>query len=130
LMFYPKHIDVLTGWVHHTVYMWLMYHIHVTHTQGSFTLFLVEELPTFLLALGNVSRELRTNLAFGCSFFATRIAWHAFMLHHFWAARKMMVTPLWPFIALTLLLHLHWLYGYLKQQLRRWRKRSVKAKKA
>ncbi|KAJ1625280.1 hypothetical protein T492DRAFT_1041003 [Pavlovales sp. CCMP2436] len=128
-LFYPKQIDLLTGWVHHIVYMWLMYHIHVTHTQGSFALFLIEELPTFLLALGNVSRKLRTNLLFGAAFFATRIAWHSFMLHHFWAARKAIVAPLWPFIALTLVLHLHWLYGYLLQQRKRLRKRAASKSK-
>lgn len=129
MLFYPKQIDLLTGWVHHSVYLWLMYYVHVHHIQGGFALFLVEELPTFLLALGNVSREWRTNFAFGAAFFATRIAWHGWLLSKFWAARRTIAQPLWPLVTLTLALHLHWFYGFTLQQMRRLRK-ARKAKSA
>jgi hypothetical protein len=119
LIFYPKQIDVLTGWVHHSVYLWLMYFLHSHHIQGGFSLFLIEELPTFLLALGNVSREWRTNFFFGASFFVTRLVWHGFLLVKFLAARQQVEQHLWPLVLLTLLLHLYWFYGYVRQQLRR-----------
>lgn len=118
VVFYPKQIDLLTGWVHHPIYIWLMYFVHKHGLQGGFCLFLVEELPTTLLALGNVYRPLRTNLAFGASFFATRIAWHTFMLGKFWTHRRDISQPLWALVTLTLALHLHWFYGYLRQQAR------------
>jgi hypothetical protein len=58
VVFYPKQLDLLTGWVHHGMYLWLMYYLHSNSIQGGFSLFLVEELPTFLLALGNVIQAL------------------------------------------------------------------------
>lgn len=128
VLFYPKQIDLLTGWVHHSVYLWLMYYVHLHGLQGGFCLFLIEELPTFLLALGNVSRPWRTNLIFGACFFVTRIVWHAFLLGEFWLHRREIEQPLWALVALTLALHVHWFYGFVRQQLRRLRaKRKAKA---
>jgi hypothetical protein len=129
IVFYPKQLDLLTGWVHHSMYLWLMYHLHSNHIQGGFSLFLVEELPTFLLALGNVARGWRTNLLFGLSFFVTRLVWHGYLLSKFWMARKVSSHALWPIITAALVLHLHWFYGYVRQQIRRFAKRNrVKAK--
>mmetsp|Transcript_16523 Transcript_16523/g.48113 ORF Transcript_16523/g.48113 Transcript_16523/m.48113 type:complete len:245 (-) Transcript_16523:382-1116(-) len=119
MVVYPKQVDLLTGWVHHGAYLGLMAYLHYFHIAGGFLIFLVEELPTFLLALGNVSRPLRTNLLFGITFLTTRILWHGFALERFWASRNKTHLTLWPFVAVTMMLHLHWFYGFMRQQVRR-----------
>jgi len=116
---YPQYVDLLTGWVHHIAYLGLMWYLHNHHVQGGFGIFLIEELPTFLLALGNVSKPWRTNVLFGGSFFVTRLCWHGYMLSQFWQLRTLIAQPLYVPIGVTMLLHMHWFYGYARQQLRR-----------
>ena len=41
----------------------------------------VEELPTFLLALGTIFPYFRTDIGFGVSFFLLRICYHLFIMY-------------------------------------------------
>lgn len=124
---YRRQIDMLTGWVHHAAYLWLMAYLHWYHIPRGFSLFLIEELPTSLLALGNVARGWRTNILFGASFASTRLLWHGMLLIKFWNARSRTDLTLWPPIAVTMALHVHWFSGFVAQQLRRAR-RSARAR--
>jgi len=121
---YREQVELLTGWIHHLAYAWLMWHVLWHHISDAFCLFLVEELPTFLLALGNVSRPLRTNWLFGGSFFVTRLVWHGYLLWAFLSTRGELPITLWPLVLATFGLHAHWFSGWTRQQVRRLRKRA------
>jgi hypothetical protein len=68
------------------------------------------ELPTFLLALGTVVPALRNNLLFGFSFFITRIVLHIYLLTYSFLSGTDSVCNF--FGSGTLVLHLHWFYGW------------------
>jgi hypothetical protein len=124
LVFYPSELGLLTTYIHHTLYTWLMF-FGVTknglfvQTSGPFsTAFLfctIEEIPTFLLALGSMFPSCRTDLGFGATFFVTRLLFHVTILHH--EVRCNGYAPMYALISLTLLLHVHWFYGWISKYL-------------
>lgn len=89
VLYYPKYLDPLTAYVHHTVALWITY--ASTTGDGLFSviepfasLFLVlmlVEIPTFLLALGAVFPSLRTDVGFGITFFLFRLVYLALMIY-------------------------------------------------
>lgn len=69
LVFYRKYLQLLTAYVHHSVYIWIMY-FSVTGNGGLWTsrpfspIFIfasIEEIPTFLMSLGSINKSLRTD---------------------------------------------------------------------
>lgn len=118
LIFYPKYVGLLTGWIHHTVYTWVM--LTAISGDGYFTtcrpfaplfvLMSIEELPTFLLALGSINSNFRTDLGFGISFLITRLLFHFLALGYLWYSN----TDAVPLIVVALAsgLHLQWFYGW------------------
>ncbi|RYG70234.1 hypothetical protein EON64_00720 [archaeon] len=119
MVYYPKYLGLLTAYVHHSVFIWMMY--ASTTGDGIFTTLrpfslsfcncLIEELPTFLLALGSMYAPLRTDLGFGVSFFVLRIVYHAYFFVY---AIKMGVQfTVLVLYTLTLTMHLNWFYAWV-----------------
>ena len=79
-VYYPKHVDMLTGWIHHIIYIWMMYFsvtgnglfITARPFASAFVYMLIEEVPTFQMALGNVMPKFRVDLSFGVSYLILR----------------------------------------------------------
>ena len=80
VIFYNQHIGVLTGYVHHTLYIFI--NIYSIYTENTFiyALYLISEIPTILLCVGNLNKSLRTNYLFGFVFFLFRIVYHSFLI--------------------------------------------------
>jgi len=114
LVYYRKYLGFLTAYVHHTVFMWIVY---IARTgDGLFTkctpfaaiivVLMIEELPTFLLALGTVFPSFRTDLGFGVSFGILRVALQGYSLaYSIYSKADTVVTVL---LGLTFALHVHW----------------------
>lgn len=114
LVFYPKQLGLLTAYIHHSAFIWIMW----TSTTGNglfitlkpfspaFCNMLIEELPTFLLALGSLSAQFRTDLGFGVTFFLLRIVYHLYFLVY--AIRIQVQTTEIVLYFLTTLLHVNW----------------------
>lgn len=87
-VYYPEAIDLLSGWVHHIVYIWII--ILCTTTQGlfltsnlfakGFGLFFLLEIPTFILASGRIYKSLRSDYGFGFFFWIFRILLHGYLI--------------------------------------------------
>jgi hypothetical protein len=119
-IFYFKQLQFLTTWIHHPVFIWIMYSSttgdasfrRVDPYASFFGMMLVEEIPTFLLALGTVFPSCRTDVGFGATFFLLRIGYHLyFMAAAFYAGVDLVVKCL---LILTLLLHTFWFMSWLK----------------
>lgn len=117
-IFYPKQIDFLSGYFHHTFYLVLLSYALKYQFSNCFLVFLPLELPTAILALGSVYSFLRSDALFGVSFFLTRICYHAYLL-------KSLVKDVYnddinevnlaaP-CALTFLLHIYWFTNWSKK---------------
>jgi hypothetical protein len=121
ILFYAKHLDPLTAYVHHTVYIWIL--VAAVTGNGGFAHFepfaagpvymFVEEIPTFLLALGAVFPACRTDVGFGVSFFWLRLVYHAYMLLYSLRLRVDAVIPV--MYALTLALHAFWFHTWMRK---------------
>lgn len=105
--YYPDQIQLLSGWVHHTLYLALMAWALSSHFTCGFCLFLPMEFPTWILAVGSIYPERRSDLLFGASFFATRILYHAMLLQRLLRIRDAPV-PVWVPTLLAFALHCYW----------------------
>lgn len=118
-VFYREHLDLLTTWMHHIVYIWLMVFL-VTGDGGvvvtdtpfapTFMWALFEEIPTFILSFGTVFPLRRYDRLFGATFFLTRIVYHSYLgVYMYWLGAPYIVIIM--FIN-PLMLHLHWFYNW------------------
>lgn len=89
---------------------------------GGLASLLVEELPTFLLALGTVFPSMRTDMGFGVTFFVFRVSFHAAMMaYSFYSGVSTLVKILY---GITMTMHLFWFNSWLKKYSRMGAKRN------
>lgn len=120
-IFYRELLDPITALVHHPLYIWMM----IASTTGhggfinpkvfapAFVMATVEELPTFILALGSVSKSMRSDMAFGVTFLVLRLFYHSLLLI-FVIYIEMEPTPIALYV-LTLVMHLFWFNTWFKK---------------
>jgi hypothetical protein len=121
ILFYPKYVQLLTGYVHHSVYLWIMY-FSITGNGGimtsrpfspCFVFAGIEEIPTFLLALGSVNSDYRTDQGFGITFFFLRILFHIFLLgYSYYSGCDTATTVIY---SMALVLHLNWFFTWVQK---------------
>ncbi len=119
LVFYRKQLGLITAYFHHSVFIWMMVaattgnggFLTVTPFAPAFTAMLIEEFPTFLLALGSVFPSMRSDLGFGVSFFLLRIALHVCYLAY--GVFSGIDKPVIGLYVLTLVMHLNWFYAWV-----------------
>ncbi|KAG8221385.1 hypothetical protein J3R82DRAFT_1561 [Butyriboletus roseoflavus] len=79
MLFYRSKVNLLTGWIHHSVYVFIVEYAIQQHWSHIFCLCAVMEVrtfPTFVLAIGSIIPRLRSDVFFALCFFTTRIALH------------------------------------------------------
>lgn len=120
VIFYRKYLGILTAYVHHTLYIWLMCFavtgngIIATNSPFApgFMWNVIEELPTFLLALGSIFPSLRTDFGFGFSFFILRILYHLYLTIYAIRSGAYGYTVLFIYL-LSFVQHLNWFYTWI-----------------
>lgn len=136
---YRSQMNVLTGWVHHTVYIGLVLYILSHRYSHIFVLAAFMELPTFILALSMLIPATRSDEFFAVMFFAVRIVYHGILLVifaapygrlHGTALFNSMGEPLassLPVISLLAAapLHIHWFVTSTQGMIRRRNSRRV-----
>lgn len=121
VLFYKQYLDPLTAYAHHTVYIWIL--ITAMTGNGGFAHFepfaagpvymFIEEMPTFMLALGSVFPSLRTDVGFGVTFLVLRLIYHAYMLVYSVLLGVDLVIPV--MYVLTMMLHVFWFYTWMRK---------------
>jgi hypothetical protein len=119
LVYYRKYLGLLTAYIHHSVFIWIMFtsttgnglFVEVTPFCPTFITLIIEELPTFLLALGSIFPEFRTDIGFGVTFFLFRIALHAYFF--IYVVKVQAQTTVITLFTLTMLMHLNWFYSWV-----------------
>ncbi len=111
-IFYPKHIDPLSGYVHHIIYtgifgLWLYNNMAIP---ACLTFF--EEIPTFILSIGHINPQYRNDAIFGFSFFLIRIIYHGYLVGVILVAETLQPLLLYPSL-LAMSLHIYWFYTWL-----------------
>ncbi|KZV97988.1 hypothetical protein EXIGLDRAFT_641754, partial [Exidia glandulosa HHB12029] len=79
---YASQMNLLTGWIHHGVYIALLQYVLSRRPVWSsiFALALIMELPTFLLGAARLNPAFRQDALFSAAFFATRICFHVVLI--------------------------------------------------
>jgi hypothetical protein len=113
-IYYPKHIDPLSGYFHHIVYIgifgsWLYYGMAIP---ACLTFF--EEIPTVVLSLGHVYPQYRNDAIFGISFFFIRIVYHGYLVGVILVAKRLQPLLLYPSY-LAMLMHLYWFFTWFRK---------------
>lgn len=117
-LFYRKQLGLLTAYIHHTVFIWMMVMattgnggvVTVNKFTPTFCTMLIEEFPTFLLALGSVFSSCRTDVGFGITFFLLRIVYHGwFFAYAIYSGTDTMLLVLFT---LTMTMHVNWFYTW------------------
>lgn len=92
--------------------------------QAGVIVFMANEFPTFILALGTVVPSLRNDLGFGLSFLATRVMYHG------WLTAKTLMLKNPPYevrwcVVLPMILHVWWFHAWCKGQMKRMKKSAA-----
>ncbi len=108
--FYHDEMQGLSGYIHHYTYIYINIVVLLTKTYNIFTLFLLEELPTFFLGIGSINEKYRNNKLFGLVFLLTRIIYHIILIYLF----RNNSLILYPSIIISSL-HLYWFFLWIKK---------------
>ncbi|KAF8186545.1 hypothetical protein K438DRAFT_1835785 [Mycena galopus ATCC 62051] len=118
---YRSQIGLLTGWVHHVLYILITETAIRSGWAHLFCLAAVMELPTFILGASTLLPALRSNVVFALTFFATRIAFHLVLLYGLVATPGLRVPA--GILVLVFPMHAMWFRGCVAGFVRRHRQR-------
>ncbi|CAO3623966.1 unnamed protein product [Mucor fragilis] len=117
-VYYRSRITVLTGWIHHPLYIGILFWLLRCRSSSFFSTNCILELPTLLLALGSFKDRWRCDLLFAASFFVLRLVFHAYMILALKQSHRLEL--LWLVAVAVFPLHLYWYYGILTQLIKRY----------
>jgi len=107
---YHKYMCKLSGYIHHIVYIFISSIVLIKpETAPFYFLYMIEELPTIYLSVGNYNKKLRSDKLFGFTFFITRICFHLFLT---WKLKYNMLFLILGLLALSL--HIYWFKNWVK----------------
>jgi hypothetical protein len=115
------------GFHHHIPYALFMGGALWFKCPAVFVAFYPLEYSSLFLASGTIWPSCRQDIAFGVSFFLTRIVYHFVMWIHLYTTRESSPLLFWPFALLPLGVHVFWWYKWLLSQLKK-RKKEKKDK--
>ncbi|OLY78402.1 hypothetical protein AYI68_g7549 [Smittium mucronatum] len=122
LRYYRSTFDLVTGYFHHGLYILMVYYVSVIGYSAIFVLCCIMELPTIVLAVGCINKNMRKDWLFASCFFSTRLLLHVVLLYRFYSYFPDRLV--WKLVASSLPLHLYWFSNFIKQQKRLYKNRK------
>jgi hypothetical protein len=110
---YRKQVNLLTGYIHHTLY--LLLNVYILHLENYnkclyvYSLYMIEELPTAILNIGYIFPKYRSDILFGITMILFRIIYHIYLLIYINHLSILFKT----ISILALFLHKYWVYNWL-----------------
>lgn len=108
-IYYRHRITLVTGWIHHPLYIGILFWLLRSRSSSFFSANGLLELPTLVLALGSFRDKWRCDLLFASSFFVLRLVFHAHMIIALKERHRL--ETLWMVAVLVFPLHVYWFYG-------------------
>ncbi|KIJ95923.1 hypothetical protein K443DRAFT_108043 [Laccaria amethystina LaAM-08-1] len=129
---YPSHVHLVTGWIHHAMYIIIVELTIKRSWSHIFCLCAAMEIPTFILGFTNLYPQLRNNVFFAVSFFLTRILFHIILGVSYLLPHNRHDTTGGSFLPACLLaiifpMHAMWFHGCIKGFQRRRAESRAKA---
>lgn len=103
-VFDRKNLNILTGYIHHSAFICLIWYVKTTNETNLIYMLLPFEIPTLLLDLSRVYKTKILDYSFGISFFTFRIIHNIVILRTLISYYK----PYALIVTALLILHLHW----------------------
>merc|ERR1712113_572578 len=136
VQYYARHFAILEGWVHHFVYIIIVWRLTSWRVPAIFQIFALEELPTCVLAVGHLG--LRSDWLFGLTFLLFRLGFHLLLSYHLlfesndelleWGKGRRYPNALYHWAigitVTTFILHLHWFISWCRGMIRRSRRKE------
>jgi hypothetical protein len=107
---YPEYMKILSGNIHHTIYICVNLISLYTGLYPLYLLHMMSELPTFLMSIGSFDSNFRNDNLFGLTFFLTRIVYHLILTIVFRQNKLLLGLSI-----AALGLHIYWFYGWYKK---------------
>ncbi|KAI9478744.1 MAG: hypothetical protein EXX96DRAFT_258326 [Benjaminiella poitrasii] len=117
-LYYRNRITVLTGWIHHPLYIGILFWLLRWRSASFFTANCLLELPTLILALGSMKEKLRCDILFAFTFFMLRLVFHACMIVALKKSHRLEI--LWLVAVAVFPLHIYWFYGIITQLVKKY----------
>ncbi|KAF9393886.1 hypothetical protein CPC16_000870 [Podila verticillata] len=127
LVHYREQVSFLTGWFHHCLYIMISIHTLKAKDAHWFASYLIIEVPTFFMGLGNLYKPLRHDLVFGGLFIAFRILFDFALTHELLNNQPEMGSLTKGFQLFKSVMHAKFLVDWINQQ-KRLRRKMAKAK--
>ncbi|KAI8372845.1 uncharacterized protein BYT42DRAFT_547887 [Radiomyces spectabilis] len=115
-LYYKNRITVATGYVHHTLYVIILFWLMRQRSASFFVVNSLLELPTLILAVGSLKQKWRCDFLFAFTFFLLRLVFHGWMIFALKDSHR--IDKLWMVAVCMYPLHLYWFYGIIRQQIR------------
>jgi len=131
LAYYPTQLFLLTTWIHHTCYTLLCSWMLNRNVSVLFSICLLEELPTLIMALGRLHKGLRSDLWFGITYGILRVGMHTLLVYNTvtYSGTDDRIYVIQFNFALTWCLHVNWFVAWMRQQARIRSETSIKETK-
>lgn len=109
-LYYKKYLCNLAGYPHHVVYIIVCLTSLHQKSYRLFMLYMICELPTFILALGSYDEQYRQDRLFGITFFLTRIVYFIYISSFVFNNTFHIIL-----ICCILSVHVYWFYNWCKK---------------
>ncbi|KAF9123172.1 hypothetical protein BGW39_009220 [Mortierella sp. 14UC] len=131
LLYYREQVTLLAGWLHHIVYIGITYYAITQGETFTYASFMPIEVPTIVVGVGCLDKNLRRDLLYGVSFILFRIMFDFSLTHEIiWNREREMSTTFKTILIFKSLMNLKFLQGWFSQQKRLARRRRAEAAKA
>ena len=110
---YHEQMTDITGYLHHVIYSFLSLSILNRKMTNVFLLYMIAEVPTFILNSGKYDKDFRNDYLFGATFFITRILYLVFLTFKFGMNDNFILIS----SSSAVLLHSYWFYKWCKKYL-------------
>jgi len=119
VIFYRDRLQFLTTFIHHPLFMFISYEsitgnmvtTEMTPFTQGFLWMMIEEIPTFVLALGSIFPMFRLDAIFGLTFFLLRIVYHGYATSY--AILSKTDLPICAFMCLSMIFHMIWFVQWI-----------------
>jgi hypothetical protein len=110
--FDKQNLNIITGYIHHTAFIALLYHIKFTHESNLIYMLLPFEIPTMILDINHLTKGAYSNVAFGVSFVSCRLLYNLYVIRAFYHY----YTPYSIITTLLFLIHSLWFYQWVDKK--------------
>ena len=118
--YYPKYLDPFSTIAHHIFYISFITVLIGHHYSRGFILCFLMEIPTFVLGIGRIWKERRSDILFGLTFFITRLIYNIYLVNKLKNIASEGI--IWKICLCVFLLHMYWFskwYGNTGTQLQK-----------